>query len=224
MIKMLVVDDEEDIRNLISRFAEHEGHIVTCAENGNEALEQCKANDFDIVIMDVMMDGMDGLTACKEIKKIKDVPILMLSARGAEYDKLMGFELGVDDYVVKPFSPRELMARVQAIMNRYNVASKKGQILSLGLLEINKTSKTVTVNKSKILLTAKEYEILLYLAEHETAALSRQQIIDGVWGQNYYCDERTVDWQIKLLRGKLESCRDYITTVRGTGYKFEVIS
>lgn len=224
MIKMLVVDDEEDIRNLINRFAEHEGHIVTCAENGNEALEQCKLNDFDIVIMDVMMEGMDGLTACKEIKKIKDVPILMLSARGAEYDKLMGFELGVDDYVVKPFSPRELMARVQAIMNRYNVASKKGQILSFGLLEINKTSKTVTVNKSKILLTAKEYEILLYLAEHETAALSRQQIIDGVWGQNYYCDERTVDWQIKLLRGKLESCRDYITTVRGTGYKFEVIS
>lgn len=224
MAKILVVDDEKDICNLISRFAEHEGHNVTCAENGNEAVEQCKANDFDIIIMDIMMNGMDGLTACKEIKKFKDIPVLMLSARGEEYDKLMGFELGVDDYVVKPFSPRELMARVQAILNRYNATAKKCKLLTFGLLEINTTSKTVTADKVKITLTAKEYEILLFLAQNESAALSRQQIIDAVWGQNYYCDERTVDWQIKLLRGKLESCRNYITTVRGTGYKFEVIA
>jgi len=224
MPKLLVVDDEEDIRNLISRFAEHEGHEVTCASNGKEAVELCKTNDFDIIIMDVMMKDMDGLTACKEIKKFKDIPVLMLSARGEEYDKLMGFELGIDDYVVKPFSPRELMARIQVIVNRHLGTSQKMQLLQKGSLQINTTSRTVSVDDKKILLTTKEYDILVFLAQHEGAVFSREQIINNVWGQNYYCDERTVDWQIKLLRSKLETCRDYISTVRGVGYKFEINS
>lgn len=226
MAKILIVDDEPDIQQLICRYAQREGHDTTVASDGMEAVALCLANDFDIVVMDVMMPDMDGYTACKEIRKAKDIPILMLSARGAEYDKLFGFEVGVDDYVVKPFSPKELMARVQVIVGRHRVqteeAGREKAHLTYGLLTIDTLGRNVSVAGNRIELTAKEYDLLLYLAQNEGIVLTREKILDAVWGYAYQGDDRTVDWQVKLLRGKLERCRSSIVTVRGVGYKFEI--
>lgn len=221
MAKILVVDDEPDIYQLIRRFAEHEGHETIGASNGLEAISLCQENDFDIIIMDVMMPDMDGFTACKEIRKEKDIPILMLSARGAEYDKLLGFDVGVDDYVVKPFSPKELMARVNVIVNRHKSRFQQQAEIVLGGLRIDTLGRNVFVDDKKTELTAKEYDLLMYFIENRNIALSRSQILNSIWGYEYYGDDRTVDWQIKLLRSKLGKYRNHIVTLRGVGYKFE---
>lgn len=218
MARLLVVDDEPDIHELIRRFAEHEGHETLCASCGEEAVALCREQDFDLIIMDVMMPGMDGFAASREIRREKDVPVLMLSARGQEYDKLRGFEAGVDDYVVKPFSTRELMARVNVIVNRHKGPKRE---LVFGGLRIDLLGQSVFIDGKRVELTAKEYGILAYLGQNRGIALSRGQILDAVWGYDSMADERTVDWQIKLLRGKLGDYRGYIVTLRGMGYKFE---
>lgn len=219
MARILVVDDEPDIHQLIRRFAEHEGHETAGAGSGAEAVALCREQDFDLIIMDVMMPGMDGFAACREIRKEKDIPVLMLSARGEEYDKLLGFGAGVDDYVVKPFSPRELMARVNVIISRRG--GKRPAELTWRGVKIDTMGRNVFVDGLKTELTAKEYDLFLYLLENRDTALSRGQILNAVWGYDYYGDERTVDWQIKLLRGKLGTYRDGLVTLRGVGYKLE---
>ena len=209
---------------LIKRFAEHDGYEAIGASDGLEAITLCHNNHFDIIIMDVMMPDMDGFTACKEIHKEKDIPILMLSARGAEYDKLLGFEVGVDDYVVKPFSPKELMARVKVIVNRHKSQDRTQTEIVLAGLRIDTLGRNVFVDGTKTELTAKEYDLLMYFVENKGIALSRNQILNAVWGYEYYGDDRTVDWQIKLLRNKLGTYRGWIVTLRGVGYKFEAES
>ena len=224
MAKLLIVDDEPDIYQMICRYAQREGHETVRASDGLEAVELCRTNDFDLIIMDVMMPDMDGFTACKEIRKEKDIPVLMLSARGTEYDKLFGFEVGIDDYVVKPFSPKELMARVNVIVNRHRPQSGASarRTLKAGALTIDISGRTVLVNGQRVDLTAKEYDLLLYFVENQGMVLTREQILNAVWDYAYQGADRTVDWQIKLLRNKLGICRDYIKTLRGVGYKFEV--
>lgn len=224
MAKLLIVDDEPDIYQMICRYAQREGHETVKASDGLEAVELCRTNDFDMIIMDVMMPDMDGFTACKEIRKEKDIPVLMLSARGTEYDKLFGFEVGIDDYVVKPFSPKELMARVNVIVNRHRPQSGANarRTLEAGALTIDVSGRRVTVDGQWVDLTAKEYDLLLYLVENQGMVLTREQILNAVWDYAYQGADRTVDWQIKLLRSKLGICRNYIKTLRGVGYKFEV--
>lgn len=224
MARILVVDDESDIRSLIQRYAQREGHEVTTASDGLQAVELCMENDFDIIIMDIMMPEMDGFTACKEIKKSKDIPVLMLSARGEEYDKLFGFEVGVDDYVIKPFSPKELMARVNVIVSRHkksDVSADETKEIIIDGIRIDTLGRNVSVDGEIIELTAKEYDILLYFVQNRGIALSRDNILNAVWGYDYFGEDRTVDWQIKLLRSKLGNYRTYIKTLRGVGYKFE---
>ena len=224
MAKLLIVDDEPDIYQMICRYAQREGHETVKASDGLEAVELCRTNDFDMIIMDVMMPDMDGFTACKEIRKEKDIPVLMLSARGTEYDKLFGFEVGIDDYVVKPFSPKELMARVNVIVSRHRPQSGASarRTLEAGALTIDVSGRTATVDGLRVELTAKEYDLLLYFMENQGMVLTREQILNAVWDYAYQGADRTVDWQIKLLRNKLGTCRDYIKTLRGVGYKFEV--
>ena len=220
MAYLLAVDDERDIVELISRFAEHEGHTIDTADNGKEAVRLCGENDYDLIILDIMMPEMDGFTACKEIRKQKQTPVIMLSALGTEYDKLMGFELGIDDYVVKPFSPRELMARVKAVLARQPAGKPKQDIVIQGL-RIDTSAHEVSVDGEKKELTAKEYELLLFLVRNKGIALTRENILNNVWGYDYFGDDRTVDWQIKLLRSKLGPYRKCIVTLRGTGYRFD---
>lgn len=227
MARILIVDDEPDIHQLVRRYAEREGHETMEASDGLEAVSLCRENEFDIIIMDAMMPDMDGFTACKEIRKTKDIPVLMLSARGAEYDKLFGFEVGVDDYVVKPFSPKELMARVNVIINRHKGRRSPAQgnsKIKFGGLVIDTPGRNVFVDGAKTELTTKEYDLLLYLVKNKGIVLTRENILGAIWGYGYDGEDRTVDWQIKLLRGKLGDCRSYIITIRGVGYKFEVES
>ena len=223
MHKILIADDEPAIRAVICEYAEFEGFQATEACDGMEAVRLCKNHDFDIVIMDAMMPRLDGFSACKEIRKTKAIPVLMLSARGEEYDKLFGFEMGIDDYVVKPFSPKELMARINVIITRNQNKTTKPENTSItcGSLTIDSLGHNVFINSRKIELTPKEYELLVYFAHHIGIALTRKQLLDAVWGNEYMGDDRAVDAQIKLLRGSLESCRNYIVTLRGVGYKFE---
>lgn len=223
MPKILIADDETDISMLIKRYAEREGFEVTSVEDGSDAIEICKKEDFDIIIMDVMMPDTDGFTACRKIRETKDIPVIMLSARGTEYDKLFGFEVGIDDYVTKPFSPKELMARIKVIIKRHAVTAEKknDNIIKAEGIEIDIPGHTVYVDGEKTDLTAKEYGILLYLVKNKGIVLSRDQILNEVWGYDYFGDDRTVDWQIKLLRGKLGKYRDAVHTIRGAGYKFE---
>ncbi len=222
MYKLLVVDDEPKIREVIKEYAEFNGYEVTEAEDGMSAVGLCKLNEYDLVILDIMMPKLDGFSACKEIKKIQDVPIIMLSARGEEYDKLFGFELGIDDYIVKPFSPKELMARINVILARRNAVSQsKSDVLQFNGLEINMAARTVTVDGQRVELTPKEYELLFYLIEHKTLALSRDKLLSDIWGYDFFGDDRTIDTHIKNLRNNLGPYRDYIVTLRGVGYKFE---
>lgn len=223
MYHLLVVDDEQKIREVIREYAVFSGHQVSEAADGMEALNLCKLNDYDLIIMDIMMPRLDGFTACKEIRKLKDIPIIMLSARTEEYDKLFGFELGIDDYVVKPFSPKELMARINAVMSRRRApAPDAPAILSFGGLEVNIPARTVTVDGKKAEMTPKEYELLFYLIENKNLALSRNKLLSDVWGYDFFGDDRTIDTHIKNLRNSLGPYRDYIVTLRGVGYKFEV--
>lgn len=222
MYKLLIVDDEVKIREVIREYAEFSGYAVTEAEDGMSALGLCKLNDYDLIIMDIMMPKLDGFSACKEIKKIKDIPVIMLSARGEEYDKLFGFELGIDDYVVKPFSPKELMARINAVLTRRNVGNTQNQnIMKFGGLEINIPARTVMVDNTKVDLTPKEYELLFYLVENKNIALSRDKLLSDIWGYDFFGDDRTIDTHIKNLRNNLGPYRDFIVTLRGVGYKFE---
>ena len=224
MSKILVVDDEPDICTLIRRYAEHDGHKTVGVTNGAEAVERCRKEDFDIIIMDIMMPEMDGFTATKKIREIKDIPVLMLSARGTEFDKLYGFEVGVDDYLTKPFSPKELMARISVIIRRHTKDSesreKKESVLEFSGLKIDTLGHDVFVDGEKTDLTAKEYDLLLYLIRHKGMVMTREQILSSVWGYDYYGYDRTVDWQMKLLRNKLGPYRELLHTVRGVGYKF----
>lgn len=222
MYKLLVVDDEPKIREVIKEYAEFNGYEVTEAEDGMSAVGLCKLNEYDLVILDIMMPKLDGFSACKEIKKIQDVPIIMLSARGEEYDKLFGFELGIDDYIVKPFSPKELMARINVILARRNAVSQsKSDVLQFNGLEITMAARTVTVDGQRVELTPKEYELLFYLIEHKNLALSRDKLLSDIWGYDFFGDDRTIDTHIKNLRNNLGPYRDYIVTLRGVGYKFE---
>lgn len=191
------------------------------AADGQQAIALCRENDYELIVLDVMLPDMDGFTTCQAIRRMKDIPVLMLSALGTEYDKLLGFEMGVDDYMVKPFSPKELMARVNVIVSRHQ--KQAPQLAEIGCpgLRMDTAGRNVYVDEQKVELTAKEYELLLYFMENQNRALSRSQILNAVWGYDYFGDERTVDWQIKLLRGKLGKHRGYIVTMRGVGYKFE---
>ena len=217
-MKILIVDDEELIRNVIKEYAELENFEIDEAEDGYEAIEKCKNNDYNLVIMDIMMPKLDGYQAVKEIKKEKNVPVIMLSARGEEYDKLLGFDLGIDDYVQKPFSPKELIARIKAILKRYNKDNEK---MVYGKLSIDKAGREVYVDGKQVVLTLKEYEMLVYLMENKNIAVSREKLLNSIWGYDFYGDDRTVDTHIKTLRSKLGICKNYIVTLRGVGYKFE---
>ncbi|MDE5947073.1 MAG: response regulator transcription factor [Oscillospiraceae bacterium] len=224
MNKILVVDDEQYIRKVVREYAEFEGYEVAEAENGMEAVNICKDNNFDIIIMDVMMPRLDGYSAVKEIHKYKNIPVIMLSARGEEYDKLFGFEIGVDDYVVKPFSPKELMARVKAVMKRNSVSdsdSKNADRYIFEGLEIDISGREVYVDGQKASMTPKEYDLLFYLVRNKNIALTRNKLLEEVWGYDFFGDDRTVDTHIKMLRNNLGEYRKFIVTLRGMGYKFE---
>lgn len=223
MAKILVVDDEIKIREIIKEYAEFEGYEVAQAEDGMQAVEMVKNQDFDIIIMDVMMPKLDGYSACKEIRKIKQIPVIMLSARGEEYDKLFGFEIGVDDYVVKPFSPNELMARIRAVLNRASASQRTEDVIRYEGLEINFTAREVKIDGEKVSMTPKEYDLLFYLVKNMNIALSREKLLEEVWGFDFYGDDRTVDTHIKMLRNSLGKYRNLIVTLRGMGYKFEKI-
>lgn len=222
MYKILVVDDEPNIREVVREYAEFSGYEVTEAEDGMSAVGLVKLNDYDLIVMDVMMPKLDGFSAVKEIKKIKDCSVIMLSARGEEYDKLHGFDLGIDDYVVKPFSPKELVARINAVISRKAAPSKdQPKVLKFKGLEINIQARTVSVDGVKIDLTPKEYELLFYLVENKNIALSRDKLLSDIWGYDFFGDDRTIDTHIKNLRNNLGPYRDFIVTLRGVGYKFE---
>ena len=224
MYKLLIVDDEQKIREVIKEYAEFNGFEVTEAEDGMEAIGLIKLNDYDIVVLDIMMPKLDGFSTCKEIKKIKDIPVVMLSARGEEYDKLFGFELGVDDYMTKPFSPKELMARLNAILARRNAGSPEDEQenIAFGGLEINIPARSVSVDGEAAELTPKEYDLLFYLVQNKNIALSRDKLLADIWGYDFFGDDRTIDTHIKNLRNNLGNYRDHIKTLRGVGYKFEV--
>ena len=218
-MKVLIVDDEEKIREVLVEYAEFEGYECMQAADGMEAVRLVKENDFDVIIMDVMMPRLDGFSAVKEIKKVKDIPVLMLSARGEEYDKLFGFEIGVDDYVVKPFSPKEVMARINRLVKRNK---QSNEVLKFKGLEVDMAGRNVYVDGKKVVLTPKEYELLFYFVKNRNIAISREKLLTDVWGFDFYGDDRTVDTHIKMLRSNLGSYRDFIVTLRGLGYKFEV--
>ena len=224
MYKILVVDDEVNIRRVVRGYAEFEGYEVAEAENGMEAVEMVKSEDFDLIVMDIMMPKLDGFSTCKEIKKYKTIPVIMLSARGEEYDKLFGFELGIDDYVVKPFSPKELMARIKAVLKRNNVSeSTVPEKLVFEGLEIDIAGREVYVDGEKASMTPKEYDLLFYLVKNKNLALTRDKLLEEVWGYDFFGDDRTVDTHIKMLRNSLGQYRKFIVTLRGMGYKFEYV-
>lgn len=227
MYHILVVDDEVRIRSMIRKYAEFEGHTVTEAGDGMEAVRLCRMQDFDIIIMDIMMPELDGFSACREIRKTKQIPIIMLSARGEEYDKINGFELGVDDYVVKPFSPRELMLRVAAVMKRVTrraeQARQENEVLAFdgGGLVVDFTARVVQIDGERVELSPKEYDFFFYLLRNKNVALTREKLISEVWGYDFYGDARTLDTHVKLLRKSLGRYSRYIVTLRGVGYRFE---
>ena len=225
MSKMLIVDDEEKIRAVVREYAEFEEFEVTEARDGMEAVALCRENDYDIIIMDVMMPRLDGYSACKEIRKQKDIPIIMLSARGEEYDKLNGFGLGIDDYVVKPFSPKELMMRIDAVMKRSRPAAapaeNKHEIVEIDGLKADITARLVYVDGKRVDMSPKEYDLFFYMLKNKGIALSREKLITEVWGYDFYGDDRTLDTHIKLLRKSLGEYARLIVTLRGVGYRFE---
>ena len=222
MSRILVVDDEANIRELIKKYASFEGYEVFEAVDGMDAVEKVSNNDYDIIVMDVMMPELDGFSAVKEIRKIKNTPIIMLSARGEEYDRLHGFDLGIDDYVVKPFSPKELMMRIAAIMNRYHSAVVTNQnVFTFGDLKIDYDARIVTISGERIELTPKEYELLTYLIKNENIAVTRETLLTKIWGYDFFGDDRTLDTHLKSLRKKIGVYGQNIITLRGVGYRFE---
>ncbi len=228
MKRLLIADDEEKIRLIIKKYAEFEGYEIEEAEDGMEALDICQKKDFDLIILDVMMPELDGFSTCKEIKKLKDIPVIMLSARGEEYDRIHGFELGIDDYVVKPFSPKELMMRVNAVISRYQKTETTTSNQEIpheiygreGLL-VDFTGRLVQIDGKRVDMTPKEYDLLFYMVRNKGIALTREKLITEVWGYDYFGDDRTLDTHIKLLRSSLGEYRKFLVTLRGVGYRFE---
>ncbi|MGI6166934.1 MAG: response regulator transcription factor [Eubacteriales bacterium] len=228
MYNILVVDDEAKIRTIIRKYAEFEGHTVDEATDGMDAINKCRRTKYDIIIMDIMMPELDGFSACREIRKTSDTPIIMLSARGEEYDKINGFELGIDDYVVKPFSPKELMLRINAVMRRTRgeygrQGERKNEVIELdgGGLKADLTARLVCVDGKRVDMSPKEYDLFFYMLKNRNIALSREKLINKVWGYDFYGDARTLDTHIKLLRKSLGRYAKYIVTLRGVGYRFE---
>ena len=228
MYHILVVDDEPRIRSIIKKYAEFEGYTVTEAADGMEAVHFCRSAEFDIIIMDIMMPELDGFSACREIRKTSQTPIIMLSARGEEYDKINGFELGIDDYVVKPFSPKELMLRIDAIMKRTKRAASGGMkkenlIVTLddGGLRADITARLVFIDGERVDMSPKEYDLFFYMLQNRNIAISREKFISDVWGYDFFGDVRTLDTHIKLLRKSLGRYANLIVTLRGVGYRFE---
>lgn len=223
MYKILIVDDEEKIRTLVKKYAVFEGHEVTEASNGMEAIRICENKNFDIIVLDVMMPELDGFSTCRKIRQTKQIPILMLSARGEEYDRINGFELGIDDYVVKPFSPKELMLRIDAIVRRTKVNTNmtEDKTVSFEGFTVDFDGRIVCIDNKRIDMSPKEYDLLFYMVKNRGRALTRENLITNVWGFNYYGDDRTLDTHIKLLRQHLEEYSRFIVTLRGVGYRFE---
>lgn len=232
MYHILVVDDESRIRTIIRKYAEFEGHEVTEAADGMEAVLLCRKSTYDLIIMDIMMPELDGFSACREIRKVTQTPIIMLSARGEEYDRINGFEVGIDDYVVKPFSPKELMLRIDAIMKRVqhkgsnaDAGAKPNVIVELdgGALKADVTARLVYIDGRRVEMSPKEYELFFYLLSNRNIALSREKLLSEVWGYDFYGDARTLDTHIKLLRKSLGRYSKCIVTLRGVGYRFEAV-
>lgn len=221
MTKILIVDDEAKIREVIKEYIEFSGYESDEAEDGKEAVEKCRDNNYDLIIMDIMMPKVDGITAIKEIKKFSDTPILVLSARTEEYDRLFGFEVGADDYVAKPFSPSEVVARIKAILSRINKQDKRDRFTYENLV-IDFTGRTVSVNGERKSLTPKEYDLLFYLCKRSGIAITRTELLENIWGDNFCGDERTVDTHIKMLRNNLGEYKNLVSTVRGIGYRFDI--
>ena len=228
MKRLLIADDEEKIRLIIKKYAEFEGYEIEEAEDGMEALDICQKKDFDLIILDVMMPELDGFSTCKEIKKLKDIPVIMLSARGEEYDRIHGFAPRIDDYVVKPFSPKELMMRVNAVISRYQKTETTTSNQEIpheiyereGLL-VDFTGRLVQIDGKRVDMTPKEYDLLFYMVRNKGIALTREKLITEVWGYDYFGDDRTLDTHIKLLRSSLGEYRKFLVTLRGVGYRFE---
>lgn len=234
MYHILVVDDESRIRSIIKKYAEFEGHTVTEAADGMEAVLLCRKNEYDIIIMDIMMPELDGFSACREIRKVSQTPIIVLSARGEEYDRINGFEVGIDDYVVKPFSPKELMLRIDAIMKRvkpsapsslHGTAVQPNVVIELdqGGLRADITARVVYIDGARVDMSPKEYDLFFYLLSNKNIALSREKLLCEVWGYDFYGDARTLDTHIKLLRKSLGAYSYHIVTLRGVGYRFDVL-
>ncbi len=218
-MKILIVDDEQLIREVIKEYCSVENYETKECDNGLDAIDLIKKEDFDCIILDIMMPKMDGLSAYKEIKKIKDIPTIILSARGDEYDKLLGFDLGVDDYLTKPFSPKELIARIKAVTKR--LKEDKDEFIYKDL-KIDFKGYTIKIKNEEINVTPKEFEILSYLIKNKNVAISRENLLEAIWGYDFFGDDRTIDTHIKMLRNNLGEYRDIIHTVRGVGYKFEI--
>lgn len=221
MPKILIVDDEPKIAELIKKYAVFEGYETKEVNDGMSAIEICKKESFDMIIMDIMMPELDGFSAVREIRKTSNVPVIMLSARGEEYDRIHGFEVGADDYVIKPFSPKELMMRVGAILKRANTKEQENSVIKAYGIEVDVDARIVRIDGKKLELTPKEYDLLTFLIKNQGIALSREKIISNVWGYDYFGDDRTLDTHIKLLRKNLGKYSKYIVTLRGVGYRFE---
>lgn len=224
MGRILIVDDEDKIRYIIKKYAAMEGHETVEAASGEEAIALCEQQDFDVVLLDVMMPGLDGFSACRIIREKKDIPIIMLSARGEEYDRIHGFELGVDDYVVKPFSPKELMMRIQVVLKRHNRQAEPEparDVYQREGLVVDFTARIVTVDGVEVDMTPREYDLLFYMVRNRGIALTRERLLTAVWGYDYDGADRTLDTHIKLLRSSLGPYRDWLVTLRGVGYRFE---
>ena len=231
MYRLLVVDDEKEIRNLIVKYVTFEGNEAECAENGMQAVDMCRNIHYDLIIMDIMMPELDGFSAVTMIRKFSDTPVIMLSARGEEYDRIHGFEIGVDDYVVKPFSPRELMLRINAVLSRSSAkttsvsdiqeTASDHEIYTYKTLSIDFTARTVSIDGARVELSPKEYELLFYLVKNRDIALTRDRLLSDIWGYDFYGVDRTLDTHVKLLRKKLGDYAPCIVTLRGVGYRFE---
>ena len=221
MAKILIVDDEERIRDIIKEYFDFEKFEYDEASDGIEALDKIKADEFDCVILDIMMPKVDGFTVLREIRKFTQVPVIMLSARGEEYDKLFGFEMGVDDYITKPFSPKELVARIKAVLKRSSKQTGESTLKIEGI-EIDENGRKVLVDGNVVNLTPKEFDLLVYMIKNKGVVLSREKILEKIWGYEFFGDDRTVDTHIKMLRNSIGPYRDYIKTIWSIGYKLEV--
>jgi len=231
-MKILVVDDEDKIRSIVRMYFTKEGFGIEEAANGKEALERLKTEKYDLIILDIMMPDIDGWTVCREVRAKSSVPIIMLTAKGEEVDRIVGLEMGADDYVVKPFSPRELLARVKAVLRRSARNQDNGDNKeningdTKVSVEINTETRSVTVCGQPVSLTVKEFDLMCYMSRHPGRAYTRDELLQGVWGFDYYGDTRTVDTHVNRLRDKLNKvpgCPDIIRTVWGVGYKYEVV-